>query len=398
MPTTHGPIHIGPIYKPTIAQSLKTVLFSSKLNVLLTFIPLGFLAHHFRWMSAIIFVFNFLALIPLANLLGFVTEDIANRSGQTIGGLLNATFGNAVELIISVVALIQGEIRVVQASMLGSIISNLLLVLGTCFLAGGYLYKEQNFNQKAAQTSSGLMAIACIGLVIPAAFHFEGNQESSVNGNDFLLHNQVMNLSHGTALVLLAIYVLFLIFQLKTHSHLYDGEESEDPQLSFGTSLFLLASITVIVTFSADYLIDSIEGITNTLMLSKTFVGLILLPIVGNAAEHATAVKVAMKDKMDLAIGVAVGSSMQIALFVTPFLVILGWIIGQPMSLLFQTFETVVLFVSVLITNYLIQDGNSNWLKGMILLATYSIISLAYFFYSDDDSVEKVVSVISSIF
>ncbi|CAG8743458.1 12619_t:CDS:2, partial [Racocetra fulgida] len=266
MPPTHGPIHIGPVSKPTITQSLKTALCSSKLNVLLAFIPLGFLAHYLRWKEAIIFVFNFLALIPLANLLGFITEDIANRSGQVDLGDFISMLN---EYTFEIDSTSDCEIRIVQASMLGSIISNLLLVLGSCFLAGGYRYKEQNFNQKAAQTNSGLMAIACIGLVIPAAFHSEGKQESSVNGNgngnDVLVHHQVLNLSHGAALVLLTIYVLFLYFQLKTHTHLYDEDESEDPQLSFATSLFLLASITVLVTFAADYLIESIEGITNTL-------------------------------------------------------------------------------------------------------------------------------------
>ncbi|CAG8591023.1 6935_t:CDS:2, partial [Gigaspora margarita] len=363
---THGPIHIDdpsepnePIYKPpTIAQSLNAALYSSKLNVLLIFVPFGFLAYVLKWNSAVIFILNFIALIPLANLLGYITEDLANWCGQTVGGLLNATFGNAEELIIAILALIRGEIRVVQATMIGSIISNLLLVLGSCFIAGGFRHKEQEFNKKAAQTNSGLLAIACIGLVIPAAFHFESSSgEQKISSNrDYSLHDQILNLSHGTALVLLAIYGLFLYFQLKTHSHLYqDEDESDDPELSFGTSLFLLAFVTLIVTFSTDILIDSIEGVTDTFGLSKTFVGLILLPIVGNAAEHVSAIRVAMKNKMDLSISIAVGSSTQIALFLTPFIVILGWIIGQPMSLLFQTFETVVLFVSVLITNYLIQ-------------------------------------------
>ncbi|CAG8714358.1 20620_t:CDS:2, partial [Dentiscutata erythropus] len=316
MDPTHGPIHIDdqiesiePLYKPpTITHSLNAALYSSKLNVLLIFVPLGFLAHFLEWNSATIFILNFLGLIPLANLLGFVTEDIANRCGQAVGGLLNATFGNAEELIIAVLALMRGEIRIVQASMLGSIISNLLLVLGSCFIAGGYKHKEQDFNKKAAQTNSGLLAIACIGLVIPAAFHFEGSYQDDNANRDNLQHDQDLNLSRGIALVLLVIYVLFLYFQLKTHAYLYREEESEDPELSFGASIFLLSFITIIITFSSDFLIDSIEGIVD-LGLNKTFVGLILLPIVGNAAEHASAIKVAMKNKMDLAISIAVGSS-----------------------------------------------------------------------------------------
>jgi len=339
------------------------------------------MAYGLNWSNTSVFVLNFFAIIPLAKLLGFATEDISLRVGQTIGGLLNATFGNAVELIVSIIALKEGEIRVVQASILGSIISNLLLVLGMCFVAGGFYHKEQKFNMTAAQTSSSLMALACIGLIIPAAFI---SSVSTVEEKEKHIR-ELLNLSHGTAIVLLIIYILYLLFQLKTHTHLYqeegETEEDEQPQLTLIVSMVLLVAITVAVAFSAEYLVGSIEGIVETSGLSKTFVGLILLPIVGNAAEHVTAVTVAMKNKMDLAINVAAGSSMQIALFVSPLLVILGWIIGQQMSLFFQTFETIVLFISVLITNYLIQDGTSNWLEGAMLLATYIIIALAFYFY-----------------
>jgi len=327
------------------------------------------------------FHFKFFAIIPLAKLLEFATEDISLRVGQAIGGLLNATFGNAVELIVSIVAIMDGQIRVVQASMLGSIISNLLLVLGMCFVAGGYYFPTQEFNKTAAQTSSSLMTLACIGLIIPAAFNFAIKDAKESERDDELL-----NLSHGTALVLLTIYILYLFFQLKTHAYLYNEaeggeEEKEEPRLTLTVSLLLLFVVTIIVSFSAEYLVGSIEGIVESSGLSKTFVGLILLPIVGNAAEHVTAVTSATKNKMDLAINVAAGSSMQIALFITPFLVILGWIMGVDMSLYFQTFETIVLFIAVLLTNYLIQDGESNWLEGAMLLATYTIIGLAFFFY-----------------
>lgn len=374
----------NPQKPPTFWNSFKVILFSSWINVLIIFIPLGYIANGLSWSDTAVFVLNFLAIIPLAKLLGFVTEDISLRVGQTIGGLLNATFGNAVELIVSVIALKDGQIRVVQASVLGSIISNLLLVLGMCFVAGGYYYKEQRFNQTAAQTSSSLMALACIGLIIPAAFNFSVKDAPS----------SILNISHGTAVVLLIIYALYLFFQLKTHKHIYQDvkpegeesegpEESEEPQLTRSVAIILLAVITVAVAFSAEYLVGSIEGIVESSGLNKTFVGLILLPIVGNAAEHVTAVTVAMKDKMDLAINVAAGSSMQIALFVTPLLVVIGWIINQPMTLFFELFETVVLFISVLITNYLIQDGESNWLEGAMLLATYTIIALALYFYPE---------------
>ncbi|CAG8560141.1 10032_t:CDS:2 [Ambispora gerdemannii] len=358
---------------PTSSQSIVNIIKASWLNILLVFVPLGVISYYLDWGETWTFSLNFLAIIPLAKLLGLATEEIAMRVGQTIGGLLNATFGNAVELIISIFAIRQGQIRVVQASMLGSIISNLLLVLGMCFVAGGYYKSEQIFNQTAAQTSSSLLTLACIALIIPAALH------AAVSADD---KKEILNLSHGTALI--------------SHKHLYaeiaeegentEPEESEEPQLTLPLSLGLLAGATLVVAFCAEYLVDSIEGIVESSGLSRTFVGLILLPIVGNAAEHVTAVTVAMKDKMDLAIGVAAGSSMQIALFITPFLVVLGWIIDQPMTLFFDVFETVILFISVLITNYLIQDGKSNWLEGILLLSTYTIIALAFYVYPDEDT------------
>ncbi|CAJ0835405.1 1659_t:CDS:2, partial [Entrophospora sp. SA101] len=331
----------------------------------------------FNLSDTYIFTFNFLAIIPLSKLLGFATEDISLRVGQTLGGLLNATFGNAVELIISLVALMKGEIRVVQSSMLGSIISNLLLVLGMCFVAGGFYHDEQEFNQTAAQTSSSLMALACAGLIIPAAFNFAiGSVTDNATTNVAFLQEETINLSRGASIVLLIIYVLYLYFQLKTHSRFYleTEDEIEEPEFSLCYSLFLLAFITLLISFSADLLVGSIEGIVEVSGLSKTFVGLILLPIVGNAAEHVTAVTVAMKNKMSLAIGVAV--------------VIVGWIVDENMTLFFHTFETVVLFISVLMTNYLIQDGKSNWLEGAMLLATYTIIALAFFFYPDNPDID----------
>nr|CAG8464485.1 14113_t:CDS:2 [Entrophospora candida]CAG8484962.1 6675_t:CDS:2 [Entrophospora candida] len=380
----------GRVENKSFFRSIMLTIQYSSLNFLLIFLPLGFLAKSFDLSDTYIFTFNFLAIIPLSKLLGFATEDISLRVGQTLGGLLNATFGNAVELIISLVALMKGEIRVVQSSMLGSIISNLLLVLGMCFVAGGFYHDEQEFNQTAAQTSSSLMALACAGLIIPAAFNFAIGSVTDNATNVAFLQEETINLSRGASIVLLIIYVLYLYFQLKTHSRFYleTEDEIEEPEFSLCYSLFLLAFITLLISFSADLLVGSIEGIVEVSGLSKTFVGLILLPIVGNAAEHVTAVTVAMKNKMSLAIGVAVGSSMQIALFITPFLVIVGWIIDENMTLFFHTFETVVLFISVLMTNYLIQDGKSNWLEGAMLLATYTIIALAFFFYPDNPDID----------
>lgn len=286
---------------------------------------------------------------------------------------------------VSIVALLDGEIRIVQSSMLGSILSNILLVLGCCFLVGGLRYKQQEFNSTVASTMSSLMAVSSASLIIPATLYAamegtRGNKTGPLDDSEIpsrQTKDNISVLSHGTAIILLVLYVLYLIFQLKTHSYLFDerpstrpddeeehsspqggGEEPEQHEeevtlnpWAAGTALVV---ITVIVAICAEFLVGSINTIVETAHISKTFIGLILLPIVGNAAEHVTAVVVAYKNKMDLAIGVAIGSSMQIALLVTPFLVILGWIIGEDMTLHFKTFETVVFFLSMLITNYLI--------------------------------------------
>lgn len=382
----------------TIAHKMQGIFLSSYVNVLLVFVPLGFLAEHLGWSPMAVFTLNFFAIIPLAALLSFATEEISVHVGETVGGLLNATFGNAVELIVAIVALFRNELDIVKASMLGSILSNILLVMGCCFIAGGYNRIQQKFNQTVAQTMASMMALSVTSLLIPAAFNagFPGQSK------------HVLAVSRGASIVILSIYVLYLYFQLSTHAAYFESqnaeasaaetpahsytdlesgapaveeEEEEHEQLLSSTeALILLAVVTLIVAFCADYLVASIDSIVADTGISKTFIGLILIPIVGNAAEHVTAIVVAMKDKMDLAVGVAIGSSLQIALFLTPFLVILGWIVGRDMSLLFTTFETCVLFVSVMIVNYIVSDGESNWLEGAMLIGTYTIIAIAFFY------------------
>jgi Ca2+:H+ antiporter len=285
------------------------------------------------------------------------------------------------------VALNKGEIRIVQASMLGSILSNILLVLGMCFFFGGLKYHEQSFNATVASTMSSLMAVATSSLIIPAALY------ATIADPEKPSFNLILQLSRGTSIVILCLYIMYLFFQLKTHTDLFQAEVDDDadeancitqePVLNVIEAGTVLVLVTVLVAVCAEYLVGSIEGIVESSGISKTFIGLILIPIVGNAAEHVTAIVVAMKNKMDLAIGVAIGSSMQIALLVTPFLVILGWIIGQPMSLYFQTFETVVFFVSTYLTYYVVQDGKSNYLEGAMLLGIYIIIALSFYVYPD---------------
>jgi len=373
----------------------KVTLLSNYVNVLLIFVPIGIIAGASGWNPTVVFILNFFAIVPLAAVLSFATEEISVKLGETLGGLLNATFGNAVELIVSIVALKEGQIRIVQSSMLGSILSNILLVLGCCFVAGGIHNTrtgtasgiEQGFNSTVASTMSSLMAVASASLIIPATLYavLQGSTNEDTEGN-------ILILSHGTAIILLILYVLYLFFQLKTHANLFDaenqaeddGEEAEEAQMTPWAAAIVLVVVTVAVAVCAEYLVDSIDSLVETAHISKTFVGLVLLPIVGNAAEHVTAVVVALKDKMDLAMGVAIGSSMQIALLVTPFLVILGWIIGEPMTLHFETFETVVFFLSVLVVTYTIQDGKSNYLEGAMLLGLYIIIAIAFLVYPDD--------------
>ncbi|KAM0716572.1 hypothetical protein Q7P37_008017 [Cladosporium fusiforme] len=362
-------------------------LASNYVNILLVFVPAGIVLGAIGADPTTVFIINFFAIVPLASLLSFATEELSVKLGQTIGGLMNATFGNAVELIVSIIALKQGEIRIVQSSMLGSILSNILLVLGCCFIASGVRRTESRFNETVASTMASLMAVAATSLIIPATLY------ASLRGSAADSEDNILILSHGTAIIMLIIYCLYLVFQLKTHSHLFDAEAQqenegsgeEEPQiLGPVAATICLILVTLLVAVCAEYLVDSIDAIVESAHISKTFIGLVLLPIVGNAAEHVTACVVAYKDKMDLAIGVAIGSSMQIALFVTPFLVVLGWIMDKPMTLHFQGFETVVFFLSVLVVNYLIQDGKSNYLEGCMCLGTYIIIALAFYVYPDD--------------
>lgn len=388
-----------------VTKTFMLTMKSSPVNYFLVFVPLGLIAGHLGWSSNAVFWLNFLAIVPLASLLAYATEELSEHTGETIGGLLNATFGNAVELIVSIIALKENQVRIVQASMLGSILSNLLLVLGCCFIAGGITRVQQTFNQTVAQTMLSLMALATAGLLIPAAFHAslpapkKGHGFPNPDSSDGL----IVALSRGVSIILLVLYVLYLVFQLKTHKSLFeeqaqeaddgiiatsvptgpDDSKAEEAHLTVVSSLGVLVLATVLVSFCADLLVGSIDDIVESSGLSKTFIGLIVIPIVGNAAEHATAIIVAMKDKMDLAIGVAVGSSLQIAIFVTPFMVLVGWAIDVPMSLYFSTFETAILFVSVFISNLVILDGESNWLEGAMLLSTYLIVALAFFYYPD---------------
>jgi Ca2+:H+ antiporter len=358
--------------EPTWLASFNSFIFGTYLNVLLIFVPLSIIAHHLNWDAALRFSFSFLAIVPLAKLLGEATEQMSAKLGQTLAGLLNASFGNAVEIIVGIAALMQGELRIVQTSMLGSILSNILLVLGCSFLAAGFKREESQFQVTAAQASSSLMTLACITLVIPAAYH-STSVASSESG--------LLVISRGTAVVLLLVYCAYLYFQLKSHAHLYEPtskQESEPQKMSVIAASVALLLVTVTTAFCADYLVSSIEETAKRYNIPKAFIGLILLPIVANAAEHVTSVWMAMKNQMELTITICVGSSIQIAAFVVPLLVIIGWISGHELTLFFANFETIILFVSVILVSTLIQDGKSNYMEGLMLVSLYFVISLAF--------------------
>lgn len=624
------------------------VLTSSWINILLVFVPVGIASHFVGMSQGIIFAMNAIAIVPLAGLLSHATESVSKRLGDTIGALMNVTFGNAVELIIFIIALVKNEIRIVQASLLGSILSNLLLILGMCMVLGGLRFREQIYNSTVTQMSACLLSLSVISLLLPTAFHASFNDTTKAD-------SQVLKVSRGTSVILLLIYILYLLFQLNSHAYLYestpqhvidresvpgpaahyfesssssesdssssdsdssghsystarrikralkgkrsrkqsvasvdtekpvnmpipaspgvetpseslgrsvsgpaasssqnqatlelseeavealadnegkkkrkkhrhrhhrrddqhangettipeesavtttqgvdtfddantkrvdfalgpdleaqqdtpktkpfslrtlrpnlaknfsqsvfssaapnpnpapsgqqqprplrrtqsmpsqhqsyrdnpralppivpivvnsqgknrdDDDEDDDDDISRTSAVLLLLGSTALVALCAEFMVDAIDGIVDgSSGVSETFVGLILLPIVGNAAEHVTAVTVAMKNKMDLAIGVAIGSSIQIALFVTPLVVILGWIMNKDMTLYFTLFETISMFVSAFIVNFLVLDGRSNYLEGSLLCASYVIIALAAFFYPDSDEASSL--------
>lgn len=348
--------------------------------VLLLFIPVSLAAHFLEWGESIVFITAGLGIVPLASYMGEATEEIAVVVGPNLGGLLNATFGNATELILAFVALKGGLITVVKATITGSIISNLLLVLGFSMFLGGLKYKEQIFQSGAARMNASIMNLAVIAILLPTAVEYT----SSGIGEETL-----QKLSVTVAVVLILIYGLTLLFSMKTHSYLYEAGEAEgeeeteeaEKEVNLPFWIGLLLVITVAVAIESELLVDSLEVATSELGLTALFTGVILLPIIGNAAEHATAVTVALKNKMDLSVSVAMGSSMQIALFVAPVLVIGGWAMGQPMDLNFNPFELVAVIVAVLIANSVSSDGESNWLEGSLLLATYTILGLAFFFH-----------------
>jgi len=308
--------------------------------------------------------------------MGEATEALAAHTGPTIGGILNATFGNATELIIAVFALRAGHVEVVKASLSGSIIGNILLVLGFSIVAGGWGREKQTFSGAAAGTNTTMLFIAVIALVMPAVY------EVSVLGG--LHHEQapvLMDLSLWTSGVLIAIYAVSFVFVLHTHQRIFCAQgEIKETKTSRNSAIVSLAIATVLVGILSELLVGEIEAVTKALGWTEFFVGVIVVAIIGNAAEHSTAVMMARRDKMDLAITIAVGSSTQIALFVAPVLVFLSLAMGHPMTLVFNAFEIVAIVVSVLIVQMVSDDGESTWFEGAQLLAVYLILAVSFYF------------------
>ena len=342
------------------------------LKYLLIFIPISIIGEFMHLPPTVMFVLAALSIIPLAGLMGEATEEISFYTGPKIGGFLNATFGNATELIISFFALKAGLFDVVKASIAGSVIGNILLVLGASMLFGGLKHKNQTFNKKVIEVSSSMLLFAVIGLCIPAIFTHTIDPK--------LLNTRYEGLSIVVAIIMFAIYILSLVFSFFTHKDIYsiDHEEEGSAKWSLKKSIIILAIATILIAIESEFLVSGLDSITATLGLSKFFVGIILIPIIGNAAEHSTAIVMAMKNKMDVSVEIAVGSSLQIILFVAPVLIFLS-LLFTPMSIVFNQFELVSLIVSVLIVNRVASDGESNWLEGVQLLSVYLIIAAGFF-------------------
>lgn len=426
-------------------KAVRKLIFGSWLNVLFVFIPIGFVANFAGWSDSLIFFTNFLGMIPLANLLGDSTESLAEHLGETIGGLLNATFGNAVEVVVMVMALVRAKnaeheeretlMTVVQCSLIGSIFSNSLLVLGCSFLANGINHHEGEFSEMAATENVSLLLLAAFVMILPGPY-----AEHAGEGT----HDSLM-VSRAAAIVLLTLYLCLLLFVMGTHADRFtvdqaspslsigwsrkesvslqhaevaehqvdhkdpnpphnslrqtlldedfedhddrsiegrngsDDESLDELDLSLYGSMTVLLISTIVVAIMSEYLVGSIDGMAQKLELSPAFVGIILLPIIGNAVEHMTAVRMAYADKMDVAIAIAIGSATQVAMLVVGLAVVVAWILDLDLDLAFNTFEVNIFLYSTIIIFTLVADGKSNWLEGVMLIGLYVLIAVAVY-------------------
>lgn len=371
----------GPVSSSAPASSTAPVEDRTWLNAdriffiaLVVFFPLAVVSRFF-FSGTVTFIFCCLAIIPLARLMGTATEVIAHKLGSGWGGFMNASFGNAAELIIAIAALRSGHVEIVKASITGAILGNVLLVLGAAVLAGGIGREKQTFNATAALSGSSLMFLAVTAMAMPDLFHLARGEEA----------NAVLRpMSIGISLVLLVIYGLSLVFALRTHKHLYAGEdagtEEEVPPWSQTRAIITLLAATGGVVVAAEFLVHAIEPAIEAFGFTHTFIGVVVIAIVGNAAEHSTAVMMALKNKMDLAFNIALESSKQIALFVAPVLVLISVPLGANLTLEFSHMEVVGMAVGVGAATLIGMDGESNWLEGVMLLGVYAILAVAFFY------------------
>ncbi|KAE8697879.1 Vacuolar cation/proton exchanger 1 [Hibiscus syriacus] len=362
--------------------NLQEVILGTKLSVLFPAIPLAIVAHCYGFARAWIFALSLIGLTPLAERVSFLTEQIAYYTGPTVGGLLNATCGNATEVIIAIFALSQNKIEVVKNSLLGSVLSNLLLVLGTSLLCGGFanLRLEQKFDRRQADVNSLLLLLAVLCHSLPLLFRMSGEP-------DAVTADPTLQLSRASSIVMLIAYLSYLIFQLFTHRQLFEAqEESEDdnngeeePVIGFWSGFIWLVGMTAVISLLSDYVVQTIGDASDSWGISVCFISIILLPIVGNAAEHAGAIIFAFKNKLDISLGVALGSATQISMFVVPLCVVVAWIMGIKMDLNFNLLETGSLALSIIVVAFTLQDGTSHYMKGLVLLVLYIVIGACFF-------------------
>lgn len=436
-----------------VRKNLGMIMSHSWMNMLLVFVPVGAAAHLAAINPNAVFALNAVAIIPLAGLLTLATEAIAVRIGPTFGALINVSLGNLVEVVIFIIALVKNKVRIVQASLVGSVLANMLLVLGVSMVVGGLRYQEQIYDKTVTHKSAALLALAGLSLMIPTAFHASFSEVGVAD-------TAVLKVSRCTSVILLLIYGLYLVYQLKSHSHLYQGmpqhiidqqtqpgifqrkdstnlqngdsarsmptasneganyspseqrstqteetsRESEkddvartapsvasEPAIGIATAIVLLTVSTALVAVCAEFMVSSMQHLVDNSLVSEAFIGVILLPIVGNAAEHVTAVTVASRNKLDLSLSIALGSSIQIALFVTPLIVIIGWALDKSMSLYFTLFETISLFASVFTVTVLCMDGRSDYLEGALLCAGFLIVAVCCWFFPDGQAANQAL-------
>lgn len=362
------------------------VIFGTKLCVLFPAVPLAVMAQCYNVGSPGIFALSLLGLAPLAERVSFLTEQIAYYTGPTVGGLLNATCGNATELIIALFALCQRKIHVVKYSLFGSVLSNLLLVLGSSLFCGGLsnIKKEQTFDKKQSDVNMILLLFGLLCLLLPLMFKYTLNEAKS----PFAVTASILMLSRASSILMLVAYFSYLFFQLKTQKHFFEDEVEEDVDsegekavIGFWSAFIWLGLMTILIAVLSEYVVGTIEDASDSWGISVSFISVILLPIVGNAAEHAGSIIFAFKNKLDISLGIALGSAAQISMFVVPLCVVVAWIMGVPMDLNFDLLETGSLAFSIILTAFTLQDGTPHYMKGAVLCLSYTVIATCFFMH-----------------